>query len=160
MKRIYALLCAAILFSIAAIAGEGKYACSADAQECLNKMVQNYQNHGWLGIEMERLDKEKGYFSRITKVISHSPAYAAGFQQGDILVAVNGVKLSSENEAAIKKVKKSMAVGSEVEYTVKRDGSKKQLTATLASPPEEILAQWVGNHLVKSHAKGVEVASN
>lgn len=160
MKRTYLLFCAAVLFSLAGIAGEGKYACSADAQECLNKMVQSYTNHGWLGIEMERLDEEKGYFSKITKVIADSPAYAAGFKTGDVLVAVNGVTLSSENEDAIKKIKHAMVAGKEVKYTVKRGYEKQQLTATLASPPEEVLARWVGGHLVKAHAEGVEVASN
>ena len=52
---------------------------------------------------------------------------AAGFQPGDALLAINGVELNEANKEAIMKTKKSLVAGSQVSYTVLRQGAKKTL---------------------------------
>ena len=97
--------------------------CDASAEDCLSAMALSIRNKGWLGIETEKTDS--GHYE-IVAVSSYSPAQEAGFQRGDILIAINGFDLYAEDKTALKQAKKSLAVGSEVSYTVKRDGSKKR----------------------------------
>jgi hypothetical protein len=49
-----------------------------------------------------------------------------------------------------------MVPGNEVTYTVLRHGKEKELAVMLGKVPEEVLAQWVGGHMLE-HAV-VEVA--
>ena len=47
----------------------------------------------------------------------------------------------------------SLGPGSEVRYTVKRGGESVTLVATLAEPPEQVIAQWVEEYLHEKNAK-------
>lgn len=132
--------------------------CSASAQKCLDYKMASFQDKGWLGVKTESIGK--GYYAKITQVESHSPAAEAGFKAGDILVAVNGVYLSEENAKKIKKAKAGMIAGSEVMFTVKRDGEKQQIAATLAKMPAHVMAAQVGEHMLNYHAKSEVVAAN
>lgn len=156
MKSLRWFLALALLFGFAAagFAG-GDHKCDKSAQDCLDKMAAKLQSKGWLGIETEKT--ESGAYA-VAAVTPGSPAAAAGFRAGDVLVALNGVALDSEDKTALKKVKENLAVGSEVRYTVKRAGEKAQLTATLAAVPEAVLAQWIGEHMLDQHSH-VRVAS-
>ena len=78
----------------------------------------------------------------MTGVKAGSPAEKAGFQKGDVLVAFNGIALTDENKEALKKAKMQNAVGKQVTYTISRAGSERQIAATLAKVPEEVLAEW------------------
>ena len=118
-------------------------------------MYQKLASSGWLGVEMA---KSEGGKATVKGVKPGSPAEAAGFQVGDVLVAINGVEISEANQAALKAAKKSLVAGSEGRYTVVRQGAKKTLTARLVAPPREVLAQWIGEHMIEDHVES-KVAS-
>jgi predicted metalloprotease with PDZ domain len=109
--------------------------------------------HGWLGVETEKADA--GY--AITVVHADSPAEAAGFRVGDVLVAMNGIAFTESNKKALKQAKSELWPGSEVEYTVRRGSADARLTATLAPVPEEILARWESQERA---AQGTRVADS
>jgi S1-C subfamily serine protease len=118
-------------------------------------MIAKYQQKGWLGVETEKA--EHGRWA-ITRVFPDSPAEKAGFKPGDIFVSVNGVEMSKENKEAMTKVKHTMTPGSQATYVVKRQGGKVKLNAELGSVPTTVLAEWVGEHMIKDHAQ-VKLAS-
>ena len=65
-----------------------------------------------------------------------------------MLVALNGVAFAEENYAAMKKIKSGMVPDAEVTYTVARHGKKKNVDVTLAQMPDEVIAEWVGGHML------------
>lgn len=145
MKRI-ALLLALLLVAAAATvatAGEGERcerakAHAAEHHKAAHQKVAERARHGWLGIHTEATDA--GY--RVTEVDGGSPAAEAGFRPGDVLVAVNGIRINEDNKAELKATKKALRPGSRVDYTVQRDGAEHLLAATLAPVPEAVLAEW------------------
>lgn len=139
--------------SLLAVAAD-KTHCTKQAGDCAKGMAEKYANAGWLGIET---DKSETGVVTIKAVTDGSPAEAAGFAAGDVLVAINGVEISEANKEALKAAKKSLVAGGEARYTVLRHGAKKQLTAKLVAPPRSVMAQWVGEHMLADHA-GSQVA--
>jgi C-terminal processing protease CtpA/Prc len=133
--------------SLAAVAGD-KTLCTKHAGDCAKGIATKYANSGWLGIETEKNDK--GVVT-IKGVVDDSPAEAAGFQAGDVLVAINGVEISEANKEALKAAKQSLVAGGEARYTVLRHGAKTQLTAKLVAPPRNVMAQWIGEHMLSDH---------
>ena len=156
IKRLTAFFALAVLATFA-FAGDKKH-CQAGTEACAKEIVAKYRTHGWIGLDLENTGKE--YFSKVTKVHPESPAAAAGFQEGDILVAINGVYLTAENKDSLKQIKQGFAVGKQVTYTVKRPSGKQKITATLVAPPDEVVAAWLGKHILSQHLEDVEVASN
>ena len=131
-------------------AGEG-HKCTASTQDCLDHMAANLSNRGWVGIEAGDDNM------RITRVVEGSPAEAAGFAVGDVLTAANGVVYSEANKADLEKVKKGMVPGATITFTLERAGTARDVKVTLAALPDNVRAQWVGNHMLE-HAD-VKVAS-
>lgn len=164
MKRITWLLAGvlALGLSVPAMAGEGHAkkdgeaysACEQSAEACIAYFAKKADNHGWVGIELDR-DEESGVLT-ITRVVEESPAAEGGFKTGDVLFALNGVELNDDNKEALKEAKGEWAPGQEVAYTVKRKNEDVMLDIVLAEVPQDVLAQWVGNHMIESH---MEVAS-
>lgn len=145
---------------VAALAGgftmAGDYEkCTASTQECLNMMAAKMKNSGWVGIEMDR-DEETGTLT-VTKVIPGSPAEASGIQPGDVLYALYGIQIAPDNQEKLMKARKEWKPGQSVEYTIKRNGEDRQVQLTLAPMPADVLAQWIGQHMLEHAA--VEVAS-
>ena len=138
-----------------ALAGGDHYKCTKSTQECLNMMTDELKGKGWLGIEIDH--DQDGKTMIIKRVVTGSPAEKAGFEVGDVLVAVNGIKYADGDKEALMAAKKAMAPGKQVNYTVTRAGAAKKLTATLAEVPEEVLASWIGNHMLQ-HAEPQAVA--
>ena len=155
MKRLAlgVLAATALAFTTPAISGGGK--CKESAQACLDHMVAKYKASGWSGFETEK-NKETGVVT-IKAVHTGTPAADAGFQVGDTLVAINGVKFGKENYEAIKAVKKDIKIGSKVTYTVSRAGAQQELAVTQVAVPEEVLAAWVGPHIIE-HATVAQVS--
>jgi len=147
--RTVVAICLVALVALPLMAGDGKK-CSHSTQECLDLMATKMKDRGWVGIEYEPDDM------KVTKVVGKSPAEAAGFKAGDVMVAVNGIAFGDENSAKLKKL--GWKAGDELTYTVKRGGATKDLKVELGSLPESVLAQWVGSHMVKDHTS-VKVAS-
>ena len=149
MRKALVIVGLAMLIGVTAVAVAGDKHCNGTTQECLDKMVAKYQQKGWLGVETEKLDNGR---SQITEVYPDSPAEKAGFKAGDVFLAVNGIEINDENMDALKKAKHAMGPGSDVTYTMKRQGGKVKLTAQLGNVPDAVLAEWVGGHMVKNHS--------
>lgn len=148
MKRFSALLALFALLMVAvavpAFAGGGKCE-AADAQACLNQM-STMKDKGWVGLDLDKSDmtaiKVKGF-------TPGSPASKAGFQVGDVVVAINGASLTDKE--ALMKAKGDWSVGQSVTYTVKRKNAEKQITAKLDKMPEDVFATMIGHHMLEAH---------
>ncbi len=129
-------------------AGEKEH-CTAPPEECAAKIQAKLASHGWLGVETESVaDGAWG----VTAVVDGSPAQAAGFAVGDVVLAVNGVKLHEKNKDAMAALKKGLLPGTEAVYVVKRGGEKVKLRATLAAYPDDVVAAIVAKHMKAHHA--------
>jgi len=126
--------------------------CTASKEDCLKHMAEA-KNNGWLGIQY---DNTEDGTSVVKDVVKGSPAEKAGFRSGDVLYALNGIEMNEANQAQLKSTWKSLKPGSQVNYTVKREGVTKQLPATLGTMPDDVYQAMVTEHM-KEH---VAVASN
>ena len=124
--------------------------CPEGTENCLTAMVAKLQTRGWLGIETEKT--ESGRY-RITRVVEGSPAATYGLQEGDILIALNGIELSEANHEQIARAKESLTPGARATYTVKRSSGKAEVAVTLGTVPAEVMAEWVGRHMIDYHAQ-------
>lgn len=160
MKRRIPVL--ALALALVAVGATVAFAGGADCERSAKaaKTAEHHHSkaaemakHGWLGVETEKADA--GY--AITVVHADSPAEAAGFRVGDVLVAMNGIAFTDSNKKALKQAKAELWPGSEVEYTVRRGSADTRLTATLAPVPDEVLARW---EVEERAAEGTRVAEN
>jgi S1-C subfamily serine protease len=69
----------------------------------------------------------------IAEVAPNSPAAAAGLQQGDIIVKVNGEEIA--DSASLAALIRDMRPGDKVELVVDRNGAEQTITVTLAERP-------------------------
>lgn len=146
MKALTALAAVAFVATLAAPAWAGSAEkCTYDTQTCLNKLSTK-KTSGWLGIEY---DKSTEGVIKVKAITPGSPAEKAGFQVGDVLVALNGAKFSDKE--AMKKAKGDWSVGQALTYTVQRKGADTQIAATLAAMPDNVYTSMVGNHMLESH---------
>jgi len=122
--------------------------CDGTPEECKKKMAAKFAQKAWLGIEMD--STEDGHF-KITKVVSDSPAAKAGFEKGDVLIAMNGQDYSKDNMKAVKAEWSELEPGSKAKYTVLRKGGKIQLKAKLDTLPIEYQKKYIKEHLAKYH---------
>ncbi|HEX4824577.1 MAG TPA: PDZ domain-containing protein [Candidatus Polarisedimenticolaceae bacterium] len=125
--------------------------CTASKEECM-KYMQDARNHGWLGIEYDQT--ENGNMV-IGKVVSGSPAEKAGFAKGDVLTALNGIALTDANKDKLAAARKDLWPGSNVTYSIKRNGYSKDVSATLGKMPDDVYQAMVTEHM-KEH---VDVAA-
>jgi C-terminal processing protease CtpA/Prc len=147
MKWISWVVAAALVAALAvpALAGSGEK-CTYDTQSCLNHWSKG-KDRGWVGLQY---DKSEDGTVKVKAVTANSPAVTAGFQVGDVVVAVNGARMSDKD--AVKKATGEWKVGQKVSYTVLRAGGEKQLPVTLGTMPEEVFASMVGSHMLENHA--------
>ncbi len=128
--------------------------CELNTQDCLNKMADWAKSSGWVGIEY---DPQEDSTWRILKVVEGSPAEAGGLKPDDIVFAMYGIEFGEENSKKLKQARKDWAPGQEVVYSVTRDGHDKKISLTLAPMPADVLAQWIGKHMME-HAQRGDVA--
>jgi predicted metalloprotease with PDZ domain len=150
------MLVVAVALPLAAGEKHDHAKCTADTQTCLNKMAMKMKESGWVGIEMEK--NENGSLT-IVNVVEGSPAEAAGLHSGDVILAVNGIAYGDENKEKLHAVKKQMKVGKTIEYTVQRKGKSKDVEITLGQVPDDVIASWIGRHMMADHA-AIELAQN
>lgn len=145
-RKSWLVLPALLAFAVAAtFAGGDHYKCTQSTQECLDMMAAKLTKKGWVGLEFDKSEEGK---LAVKRVVEDSPAAEAGFREGDVIVALNGVAYNDENKEKIKAQWEGMAPGKKMGFTVSRNGYEKNLTATLAKVPSEVLAAWVGNHML------------
>ena len=156
MKRVSGVFVVALVILVAmAVSAGDKGDCTASGEDYLKKMQYKLEHQAWLGIEFDTT--ESGYW-KITEVVPDSPAAKAGFEKGDVLLAINGVELSKENKKAVKAAFSKLEPGSEATYVVKRQSGKVKLEATLGHVPENLQAKWIQEHMSKYHPE-TKVAS-
>jgi S1-C subfamily serine protease len=124
--------------------------CNHTAQECRDHMTAMFKERGWAGLELDKKD-ENGSLT-VTHVVPNSPAAKAGFLEGDVLVAMNGVRLGQENQEKVYSSKEKLVVGSRVTYTVERAGEKRDIPVVLAQMPKDVLQAWIERHEAESHS--------
>jgi S1-C subfamily serine protease len=72
----------------------------------------------------------------IAEVAPNSPAAAAGLQQGDIVIKVNGQDVT--DSAALAAMIRDMKPGDQVQVTIDRNGQEQTITVTLAERPANL----------------------
>lgn len=151
--RIVLLSAALVMLAMPVFAGSGEK-CSQSTQACLNHWSSG-KDMGWTGLE---LDKSVEGVVKVKAVTPESPAAAAGFQPGDVLLTLNGVKMS--DKAAMKKAKGSWKAGQSVTYTVDRAGTEQTLAVTLSRTPELVYASMLGSHMMENHAASASASAD
>ena len=149
ISKLASLAAAILVAAIPAHAGDGGK-CTYGTQECLDYMATKMQDSGWVGVELDMNEETHGM--TVTKVVEGSPAEESGIQPGDALVAINGIELNDENEKKIQADRKNWTPGTSVTWTMQRDGADRDLAITLAPMPADILARYVGQHML-DHAQ-------
>ncbi|QPF83608.1 serine protease [Bradyrhizobium genosp. L] len=89
---------------------------------------------GYLGVGLQPVRLDDGIGAMVMNVDKAGPAAAAGIRQGDVIVAVNGEKLSSVR--ALSRSLGPHSVGTVVELTVHRGGEPQNFKVTIAERPE------------------------
>ena len=145
MKRMIGLMVAVFVVALAApaFAGSGGK-CTQPTQVCLNHWAKG-KDKGWAGMQFD----EASGTTTVKSITAGSPAATAGFEVGDVLMTINGIKPADKE--ALKKAKGEWKVGQTVSYVVTRAGAEKPLTVTLAPMPPEVFASLVGSHMLESH---------
>ncbi len=152
MKHFASLLLKTLVvcaLTVPVLAGEGK--CTADAQKCINSIAEHAKNKGWLGVELDESKYEHALV--ITKVVPASPAAKANLKAGETLVSLNGVSCS-DHEAMKAVYADAVKPGKTVTYTIAgKNGHERQVRVTLGHMPEEIVAKWLGHHMLSQHSE-------
>ncbi len=100
-------------------------------------------SRGWLGVLIQDVTRElaesfgmeRPQGALVAKVLSDSPAEAAGFQVGDIVLAFNGMEVSRSSD--LPPIVGRTRVGTEVPVQILRDGKAVTLEVRTDELPEE-----------------------
>ncbi|MEM8954051.1 MAG: DegQ family serine endoprotease [Verrucomicrobiota bacterium] len=106
-------------------------------------------SRGYLGISMGPLTEElaealdvKAEGVVVNDVMPKTPAARAGFEAGDVIVAVDGELI--ENSAELRFLVGGTSPGEEVDFKVRRGDKEMTLTAEIAEIPENMLSAAAG----------------
>lgn len=121
--------------------------CSVSAEECKQMMAES-RSRGWIGLKIDQ--GENGALT-VLSVHSGTPAEAAGFKAGDVLVSMNGITLEESKHDQLKAAKSALRVGDTVKYTIRRSGAEQTISARLAPMPDQVYTAMVDEHM-KEHA--------
>lgn len=89
---------------------------------------------GYLGVGLQPVRLDDGLGAMVMNVDRAGPSAAAGIRQGDVIIAVNGEKLSGVR--ALSRGLGPQSVGSVVELTVHRGGEPMTFKVTVGERPE------------------------
>ena len=157
MKRIGWIVTPLVVLAVGAgpaIAGGYGNCSTANTQECLDGMTKSLKNKGWIGLE---IDDSAGVM-KIIRILPKSPAEEVGLAAGDVLFAVNGVEYAEANKEALSTIRTKMTPGETFTFTILKGGQeKKDVAIKLATMPDEVMAAWVGKHLMESHLTAEKV---
>lgn len=101
-------------------------------------------SRGWLGVSIQDVSKEMSEYYKlnpdegvyVAKAYEDNPAYEAGIRQGDVIISVEGVKISSSRDLTITIA--NLRVGSKVDVDVIREGKNKTFTVKLGERPDNV----------------------
>jgi len=112
-------------------------------------------NKGTLGVKLEKRDDIKGAF--VVEVIPASTAAALGLKSGDIIVAVDGNTVFSEQSMMDRMADKK--TGDAIEVTYRRDGKKKKSSGFLipTSPAMGLPMGGMMHGMPGMHGEDVEI---
>ncbi|NDY71622.1 peptidase [Desulfobacter hydrogenophilus] len=110
-------------------------------------------SRGWLGVSIQDVSKEMSeYYTLdpdegvyVAKAYEDNPAYEAGIRQGDVIVSVEGVKISSSRDLTLTIA--NLRVGSKVDIGVIRQGKNKTFTVKLGERPDNSEDSQFGEEL-------------
>ncbi len=101
---------------------------------------------GYVGISMQDVDESlakamnlkasKG--ALIAQVMKDSPGEKAGLKQGDVIIKIDGKEIEDMN--TVRRTVGAKRPGSEMVFTIVREGSEKKITVTLGEAPSESVA--------------------
>ncbi len=159
MKKLSILAVLTFALATFAVAGGDKkvYADASEVLKSAAKMAEKMKAKGWIGLKFDAT--EDGRYA-VSEVIANSPAQEAGFQKGDVFLAVNGVEVSKSNKEGWAKLEKDMVIGAKVVCAVVRGDYKKKIKVTLGQMPEDMIATYVGYHVLNSQTQSEAVAKN
>lgn len=89
---------------------------------------------GYLGLGLQPVRLDDGVGAMVMNVDKAGPSAAAGIRQGDVIVAVNGQKLSGVR--ALAQTLEPSSVGTVVDVAVRRGGEPASFRVTVAERPE------------------------
>lgn len=98
---------------------------------------------GWLGVSIQNvtediaagLNMDEARGAIVSVVVAGGPADDAGFERGDVVLAIDGVEI--DGSAELTRRVGSVAAGERVSFTVLRDGEERVIQARLRERPEE-----------------------
>jgi len=106
---------------------------------------------GWLGVQIQPVDADtaqavglpdaKG--ALVAMVTANSPAAAAGFKPGDVVLKADNKDIADNR--ALARLVAELTVGQTVPFEVWRDGGSQTLTATIAARDEDKIRAQVGS---------------
>jgi serine protease Do len=101
---------------------------------------------GWLGVQIQPLTPDmasslgmpdsKGTI--VASVIDDSPAQRAGFQQGDVILSMNGQQVTDSRDLTRKVA--NVRAGDRANFVIVRDGMRRNISATIDKRDAEKLA--------------------
>jgi len=110
-------------------------------------------SRGWLGVSIQdvseemseyyNLDPDEGVY--VAKAYEGNPAHEAGIRQGDVIISVEGVKISSSRDLTMTIA--NLRMGSKVNVGVIRQGKNKTFTVKLGERPDDLGGSRFGEEL-------------
>ncbi len=144
-----AIILVLALTALPVAAGDDKPKCEGELTACAEQMAAKFRNRGWVGINLDY--GEDGEKTVLTGIFDDSPAKAAGLKEGDVLVELNGIPYTHENSEKLYAEYENNKPGDTVTFKIDRDGEIKKVDVTLARLPDQIMAQWIGYHVMEAH---------
>ncbi len=121
--------------------------CPLPLDECLKQMAASARSTGWIGLELDDLMPSGGY--RVMDVIPGSPAAKAGIRIGDVLSAIDAIGMAGNDPGAFLRARAGWKPGQKVKFTILRGGVERHIVITLVPMPADVMAKWIGKHMLE-----------